>query len=176
MRFRFLTFCLILIYNCSCTSTYNNFNPQKKFDKNQLQQDFSLARNVLEKIHPNLYWYMPKDSMDMYFKTGYERIKDSMTEQDFNWKIIAPIVHQIHCGHTSIRLSEGYEKWAKNKVFASFPLYVKCWNDTMVVVANLDTTDRIFKRGTIITSINKISSKKNHQQNVVVFARRWICT
>jgi hypothetical protein len=125
-----------------------------------LQEDFTLARNVLEKIHPTLYWYFPKDSMDMYFNAGYNYLKDSMTEQDFNWKIMAPIVHQIHCGHTSIRLSEGYEKWAKNKVFASFPLYLKCWNDTMAVVANLDTTDRIFKRGTIIKSINKIPAKK----------------
>lgn len=160
MRFRFFTFCLILLYNCSCTSAYKNFNPQKKFDVHQLQEDFTLARNVLEKIHPTLYWYLSKVSMDMYFKAGYERIKDSMTEQDFNWKIMAPIVHQIHCGHTSIRLSEGYEKWAKNKVFASFPLYLKCWNDTMAVVANLDTTDRIFKRGTIIKSINKIPANK----------------
>ncbi len=160
MRFRFFTFCLILIYNCSCTSTYKNFNPQKKFGVNQLQQDFTLARNVLEKIHPTLYWYFPKDSMDMYFNAGYKYLKDSMTEQEFNWKIMAPIVHQIHCGHTSIRLSEGYEKWAKNKVFASFPLYLKCWNDTMAVVANLDSTDRIFKRGTIIKSINKIPANK----------------
>ena len=126
----------------------------------QLQQDFTLARNVLEKIHPNLYWYMPKDSMDMYFKAGYDKIKDSMTELEFNWKIMAPIVHQIHCGHTSIRISERYEKWSKNKLFASFPLYLKCWNDTMAVVANLDTTDRIFKRGTIIKSINKIPANK----------------
>jgi hypothetical protein len=160
MQFRFLIFCLILIYNCSCTSTYKNFNPQKKFGVNQLQQDFTLARNVLEKIHPTLYWYLPKDSMDMYFNAGYKYLKDSMTEQEFNWKIMAPIVHQIHCGHTSIRLSEGYEKWAKNKVFASFPLYLKCWNDTMAVVANLDSTDRIFKRGTIIKSINKIPANK----------------
>ena len=160
MRFRYFILWLTLIYTCSCTSTYKSFNPQQKFAVHQLQQDFTLARNVLEKIHPTLYWYMPKDSMEMYFNAGYKYIKDSMTEQEFNWKIMAPIIHQIHCGHTSIRLSEGYEKWAKNKVFASFPLYLKCWNDTMAVVANLDSTDRIFKRGTIIKSINKIPANK----------------
>ncbi len=160
MRFRYFILWLTLIYTCSCTSTYKSFNPQQKFAVHQLQQDFTLARNVLEKIHPTLYWYFPKDSMDMYFNAGYKYLKDSMTEQEFNWKIMAPIIHQIHCGHTSIRLSEGYEKWAKNKVFASFPLYLKCWNDTMAVVANLDSTDRIFKRGTIIKSINKIPANK----------------
>ena len=78
-RFRFLFLIILsaLLYSCATTK---NFIPNKKYSAQQLQQDFSLLRNILEKKHPSLYWYTPKDSMDMYFDTYYSTINDSMNE------------------------------------------------------------------------------------------------
>ncbi|MEP7237557.1 MAG: S41 family peptidase [Ferruginibacter sp.] len=149
-------FCLLFLY--SCASTNKNYNPNKKFSVQQLQQDYSLLRNILEKKHPSLYWYTPKDSMDFYFDTYYNSIKDSMTEQQFGWKIIAPLTNKIHCGHTSFGRSKEYNNWAADKKSPSFPLFLKCWNDTMAVTSNLNRKDAVLKRGTIITSINGIKN------------------
>src|SRR5215211_2168035 len=99
--FVYFLFCL-LFSGCSLSK---NYSPDKKFPMEELQQDFALLRNILENKHPSLYWYTPKDSMDNYFKQGYESIQDSMTELQFGWKIIAPLTNKIHCGHTSFSMS-----------------------------------------------------------------------
>jgi hypothetical protein len=146
---------VLLLYSCATTK---NYDPNKKYSPQQLQQDYSLLRNILEKKHPSLYWYTPEDSMDMYFNKYYSNIKDSMTEQQFGWQIIAPLTDKIHCGHTSFGRSKAYNNWVAGKKIPSFPLLLKCWSDTMAVTANLNRKDSVLKRGTLITSINGIKN------------------
>lgn len=155
---KIIFFVSVLLVLFSCASTSKNYNPNKKYSAQQLQQDYSLLRNILEKKHPSLYWYTSKDSMDMYFDKYYHDIKDSMTEQQFGWKIIAPLTDKIHCGHTSFAMSKGYNNWAAGKRFSSFPLFMKIWNDTMVVTNNLNRRDSVLKRGTLINSVNGMNS------------------
>jgi len=146
---------ILLLYSCATTK---NYDPQKKYSARELQEDYSLLRNILEEKHPSLYWYTPKDSMDMYFENYYGLIKDSMTEQQFGWKVIAPLTDKIHCGHTSFSRSTAYNNWAADKRQPSFPLFLKCWNDTMAVTNNMNRKDSVLKRGTLITSINGIKN------------------
>ncbi len=96
--------------------------------------------------------------MDYFFNEGYKAIADSMTELQFGWKILAPITATIHCGHTSFSMSKGWDKFIKRRNIPSFPLFLKIWNDTMVVTFNLNKGDSVLKKGTIITSINGIRS------------------
>jgi Peptidase family S41 len=154
---------VLFLYSCATTK---NYNPQKKYPATQLQQDYSLLRNILEKKHPSLYWYTGKDSMDIFFDKYYSEIKDSMTGQQFGWKILAPLTDKIHCGHTSFGMSREYNNWAVDKNFPSFPLFMKCWKDTMAVTANLNRKDSVLKRGTLITSINGI---KNSELTKIMF-------
>ena len=148
---------LIITLFCSC-SVSRNYDPNRKYSKEELQQDYTLLRNILEKKHPSLYWYTPKDSMDYFFDEGYKAITDSMTELQFGWKILAPLTATIHCGHTSFSMSKRWDKFIKYRLIPSFPLYLKIWNDTMVVTYNLNKKDSVIKRGTIITSINGLNS------------------
>ncbi len=138
------------LYSCSSSQ----FVPGKKYTPQELRSDYVLLRGILETQHPSLYWYTGKDSMDAYFDLFYSVIKDSMTEQQFAWKVLAPLVDKIHCGHTSVGMSKAYSKWARDKRFPSFPLFMKVWKDTMVVTANLDRKDSLFKRGMVITGVN----------------------
>ncbi len=146
---------LLSIFLIRC-SVLRNYNPDKKYPKQELQDDYTLLRNILEKKHPSLYWYTAKDSMDYFFDKGYEQIEDSMTELQFGWKIIAPLTHKIHCGHTSFSMSKGWNRFIKNKRIPSLPLYMKIWADTMVVTANFDRKDSVLKKGTLITAINGV--------------------
>lgn len=154
----FLFLVIPLLYSCAATN--KNYSPTKKYPKEQLQQDYTLLRNIFEKKHPSLYWYTSKDSMDMYFEKYYLAIEDSMTEQQFGWKIIAPLTRQLHCGHTSFSMSKAYNKWVGNKKFTEFPLFMKFWNDSMAVTANLNRKDTVFKRGTLVTSVNGMRYKE----------------
>ena len=76
MRRHYLLFFLPFLFSCSAS---RNYKPNKKYSKQQLQQDYTLLRHILEKKHPSLYWYTSKDSMDYYFDAGYNAIRDSMT-------------------------------------------------------------------------------------------------
>ncbi len=145
-----------LLYSCS--SSKKVYNPDRFFPKKVLQEDYTLLRIVLEKKHPALYWYTPKDSMDMYFDDFYRQIKDSMTEQQFGWQIIAPLTQKIRCGHTGFGMSKKWNAYYKDKQVPCFPLHLKIWNDTMVVTVNLNKKDSILKRGCLITSINNIKA------------------
>ena len=152
----FSTLFIVTLF-CSC-SVSRNYDPNRKYSKEELQKDYVLLRNILEKKHPSLYWYTPKDSMDYFFNEGYKAIADSMTELQFGWKILAPLTATIHCGHTSFSMSKGWNKFIKGRHIPSFPLYLKIWNDTMVVIHNLNKNDPVIKNGTIITSINGLKS------------------
>ncbi len=136
---------LFLLVICSGCSVSKNYAPGKKFSREQLQEDYSLLRNILEKKHPSLYWYTAKDSMNIYFDQGYQNITDSMTELQFGWQIIAPLTNKIHCGHTSFSMSSHWARFIKDKRMPSFPLHLRVWADTMVVVANLNKRDSVIK-------------------------------
>ena len=145
---------------CGCAASNKHYKPDKKFSQQDLQQDFTLLRNILEQKHPSLYWYTPKDSMNFYFDSLYHNIPDSMTELQFGWKILAPLTQKIHCGHTTFGMSKNWSKFIRNKTIPSFPLFLKVWGDTMVVTANLNRKDSLIKPGALITSINGV---RNHE-------------
>ena len=155
----YFVFFIILLSITSCSTLSKNYNPNKKFSQAELQGDFSLLRNILEQKHPALYWYTPQDSMNYYFDSLYKSIPDSMTELQFGWRVIAPLTQKIRCGHTSFSMSKQWNKFSRYKRTPSFPLFLKVWADTMVVMGNLNRKDSLIKRGTLITSINGMSNK-----------------
>lgn len=163
MKKFFISYLIVVPWLVSCVSSQKTYTPYKKYPKEQLQKDYSLLRNILETKHPSLYWYTPKDSMDYYFSQYYNAIEDSMTEQQFGWKILAPLTDKIHCGHTSFGMSKAYNNWISRRQLPSFPLFMKVWNDTMAVTGNLNPKDSVFKRGTIVTGINGLTNTQMQQ-------------
>ncbi len=154
--FRFISGIFLLsLFSCAASK---NYNPNKKYSAESLRQDYTLLRNILEKEHPALYWYSSKESMNNIFDLGYTSIEDSMTELQFGWKILAPFTSSIHCGHTSFKMSRQWNQFIKNRNIPSFPLWLKVWKDTMMVIENRNKKDSIIKTGSFIKSINGVSS------------------
>lgn len=143
-----------------CSAGKSSFSPAKKYAPEQLQRDYGIFESVLEKHHPSIYWYTPKDSMDTYFREGRERLKDSLTEPAFR-KVLSYVAAKINCGHTTVRSSKNWSKYSDTvRLGKMFPLTVKVWEDAMVVSGNLNRRDSILKRGTVVTGINGMSWKK----------------
>lgn len=144
---------LIFIAACFCSCAVSkNYNPNKKFGKEQLTKDYQIFRGALEEAHPSLYWYTPKDSMDLYFDRGFNIIKDSMTETQFR-TVLSYVVAQIKCGHTSVRPSRAMSKYLEGKV-SPFPINIKAWGDTAVVTSNINKKDSNVVRGVLLQSID----------------------
>jgi len=165
MRILLILFCGVLITGCAVNSS--SFSPAKKYSPERLQKDYSIYQQILEEVHPGLYWYQSKDSMDYYFNYGREQLKDSLTETDFR-KVLAYVTARINCGHTSVRASKYYSRYADTaRISRIFPLSLKIWsgrtrleNDTAVVAANLNQRDSLLKRGTVIKKINGLLMEK----------------
>ncbi len=160
MAKQLLPFIVFISLLSGCATSFKNYNPDKKFSRQELQSDYTLLRNILEKKHPSLYWYTAKDSMDFCFDSLYRAIPDSMTELQFGWNILAPLTQKIHCGHTSFAMSKNWGRYLKDKRIPAFPLLLKVWGDTMIVTGNLSKNDSILKNGTQITSINGLNTKQ----------------
>jgi len=138
----------------SCGINRSSFTPSKKYSPQQLQRDYAVYRGALEKHHPGLYWYTSKDSLDHYFEKGRSMLNDSLTEPAFR-KVLSYVTSRINCGHTSVRTSKSWNRQRDTALLnRMFPLSVKVWPDTMVMIANLNRRDSTLQRGHVITSIN----------------------
>ena len=152
-------FFLVIILITGCASVKQGaYNPAAKLPSELIKEDFSVLKKILEANHPSLYWYTSKDSIDVYYNQTLSSLNDSLTEFQFkNW--VAWFVTKIRCGHTSVRPSKAYTAYALTHRSNQFPLYLKAWGDTLAVIGNLNRGDSIFKRGTIITSIEGLSNR-----------------
>ncbi len=149
-------FCMLFCWSCS-SSRSGQYSIQQKYAPSELQEDAQILEKILESNHPSLYWYTPKEKMDGYFAETIHGIQDSLNEVEFRNRI-AVLISQIRCGHTIVRYSNQFIKsLSKNRV-PQFPLSIKTWDDSLVVLANINAKSNI-KRGTIITSINGRSNR-----------------
>lgn len=148
----FFLVCILFLLS-SCTATrHNKYDPAKKIPAPKLKEDFSLLKKIFEANHPSLYWYTPKDSLDLYFEKAMLSIDDSLTESQFK-NTVALFVSNIKCGHTSVRSSAAYSDYVNIHKPARFPLLIKTWGDSLIFLGSLNKQDTLFKRGTVITSI-----------------------
>jgi len=144
---------LACVFTACTSSKIRHYQFNQKTAAPQLQQDVVLLKKILEANHPSLYWYTPKDTIDAAFAAAINSITDSLTETAFRNKV-ASVISQIKCGHTSVRFSANYSKVIEQHRYPCFPLSIKTWGDSMVVLGSFFPRDSTFKRGTIITAIN----------------------
>lgn len=148
-----LTILIISLFTSCISYKISNYSFNRKLPADKLQSDFKLLKKILEANHPSLYWYIEKDSLDYFFNEAINSITDSLNEIQYRNKV-SSVISKIRCGHTSVRFSKNFSEQASNYNYPLFPLHIKVWNDSMVVLSNAYNNDTILKRGTIITSIN----------------------
>lgn len=143
---------VVILTGCAVNS--RSYSPSKKYSPEQLLEDFTVCENVLKESHPSLYWYRSPDSMNYYFNEARKELADSMNEADFR-KVLSTVISKIGCGHTTVRASRAAGKYRDtSRVIRVFPLSLKLWNDTAVVVSNLHRRDSLLTRGVMVTKIN----------------------
>lgn len=145
----------VLLLSGSCAVNKSSYNFNKKFSPAQLQQDYELFENVLKESHPSLYWYLPKDSVDYYFKVGAGWLKDSLPEYKFR-NVLSYVLAHLHCGHTSARASKAAAKYSDRTRSLMFPLNIKAWKDTVIVTSNFSRKDTNVMRGVLLKSIDSL--------------------
>lgn len=157
MKLRDVIYLVALILLTACSTSRKSFS-EKKYSPAALKKDYVIFRGALEESHPSLYWFTPKDSMEIFFNEGYNSLTDSMTEREFRMRLLKVVTH-IKCGHTSVSYSKKYSRYLDTADLKLFPLAFKVWKDTLAVTANLNKNDSILTRGVIVTAINNYPAK-----------------
>jgi Periplasmic protease len=99
----YLIFLVLILNGCISTKTYNQ-RIEKKYSPKELRQDVDFVKRKLVKLHPDLYWYISKENFDKEFDSLKLAIKDSLTSQEFYYKL-APLVSSVRQGHTRLILN-----------------------------------------------------------------------
>jgi hypothetical protein len=149
----------LLVWICGllCLVELNAQQPYSalpKYSKAQVREDALVLKKVLDANHPSLHWFTPKQTLDSAFEQMLNSITDSLNEIEFRNKI-APWIALIKCGHTTALYSKQFIKNLPQYRYPRFPLQIKFWEDSAVVLSNGYFKDSIIQRGTIVQSINK---------------------
>jgi peptidase S41-like protein len=88
-------------------------SPLPKFSPDQLREDFQIARRALEEGHSGIYRYTPKAELDRVFDAASKSLDRPMDAVEF-FRVLAPAVAAIKCGHTNVTLPEAFRKEINN--------------------------------------------------------------
>ena len=109
-RYSILLFSLLLV-NCSTVEQYNK-KLEQPIAPEKLQKDVDYVQHKLEKLHPSLYKYIPKEALNTKFDSIRKFINKPMTSKDFYF-LISPVVASVRQGHMMV--SPPFKKIDKKK-------------------------------------------------------------
>ncbi len=93
---------LIIIVLAGCVSVKNhNRKIEQKYSVKQLKNDVDYVYNKLQKLHPELYWYISKEKLDYKFDSLKTTIKEPLTSLEFYHKI-SPVIACVGQGHIQV--------------------------------------------------------------------------
>lgn len=154
---------LLLIIVAGCTSVkQHNAHLNDLISEKKLKSDVDYAYKKLQKLHPKLYWYIPKKDLDYKFDSLKNTITQPMTSLDF-FKKLSPVVAEVRQGHTITypslkRFTKKEAKSLKKKGIGPLSQFeFEIFDNKMYVVKN-NSYDKTIKKGTEIITINGINT------------------
>ncbi len=93
-----LIFSIVIFSSCKSVEKYNK-QVSKKHTPKELRDDVDFAYKKLKRLHPNLYLYIDKYSLDNKFDSLKKSIITKMSSQDF-YKKMSPVIASIRQGHS----------------------------------------------------------------------------
>lgn len=91
---------VLVIINCNSTKKYNKAIV-KKHSVAELHKDIDYTFKKIEKLHPNLYWFITKEQLEHKIDSVKNSITGPMTSKEFFF-VLSPLVSEIRQGHNSV--------------------------------------------------------------------------
>lgn len=152
---------ILLAAALSSCASIKRHNEQRAacIDPEELKEDIDYAYLKLQKMHPQLYWYISKKDLDYKFDSLKQTINQPLTPIQFYFKL-QPVIADIREGHLSLKipmkkLTKKEIKTLENKkgMFSRFEYYLQ--DDHLFIIENKDSIENI-KPGTEILAINNV--------------------
>ena len=119
----------------------------------KLREDFRILRGALEEGHPGIYRYTPKPVLDRRFDQAENALDHPMNVYEF-YRIVAPVVAAIKCGHTGVRVSPDLTKDKPR-----LPLVVRVLDGKIYVLRDLSDAQGALA-GEEIRAVNGLAADK----------------
>lgn len=148
---RILIIIVTFLISIQCL-TAQDFGDFPKIEKEKLLNDLDLLYQGLDKFHTGMYWYTPKDSVELAFEKAKKQINTDLNVLEFH-KIIAPLVALSREDHTDIYLPDFVGK-KLDKEIKFLPLTVVFLGKELYIVKNGSDLKEFDLEGKIIESIN----------------------
>lgn len=104
------TLAILIIYSTSFQFSFaQDFGNFPDIKKEKLLNDLDILYQGLDKFHSGMYWYTPKDSVDIAFQEVRKKITNDLNVLEFH-KLIAPLVALSREDHTNISRPESVIK------------------------------------------------------------------
>jgi hypothetical protein len=140
-----------LFFATTSTAQPSPYDPAQTYPPNQLKTDFRALRKDLELVHPALYRYTSRITMQKFFDSLDRAIDKPMTGQEF-LNLILLLNGKICDGHTMFL--PGVAQTRYNDTLGKFlPLSLDYRDDRLTVLEN-NSTDRSICTGDEIVAIN----------------------
>lgn len=146
MRRTFLLLMVLLLPMQLCQS-------QAKFTREELRADFQVLRQALEEGHIGIYRYTNKAEMDRIFERGAQSLDRAMDGYEF-YRIVAPVVAAIKCGHTRMQLPDALRQELEKRL-PLLPLQVRVLDGKVFVQRDFAHSDHRLA-GSEINAINGV--------------------
>lgn len=108
-----------------------------RFEPKQLQQDFRILRSALEEGHSGIYRYTKKPDLDAIFDAAARMLDRPMDALEF-YRIAAPAVAAVKCGHTQVAPPQDLLK-SMGASLALFPFSVEVLDGKVYVYRDYAT-------------------------------------
>jgi len=160
MKKVFLIAISLFIIGCSSV-TKNNRQAAELQSVNDLRSDVDYAYKKMQRLHPNLYWYISKKDLDYKFDSLKTTITKPMNSFDF-FKKISPVIASVRQGHMSVfpltkQPTEMEAKALTSKGVGPFSQFeFDIINDKMYVTKN-KSYNKSIKPGTEVVAINNVN-------------------
>lgn len=143
---------LISMSLCTNSCTQNKLPVKEILTSEELRQDFSALREILEETHPGLYTYKSKSTIDSIFDSNYLTLNKTMTRKEF-MLLTCKVVSQIGDGHLKI-VPPKTQLDSLDLGRTAIPFNVYLDNDKLYVRKNYSPLEDREFRGAQIVSIN----------------------
>jgi hypothetical protein len=134
------------------------YDPQRRYQPAQLQEDVRLLRGALEEAHPGLNWYTSARDLDQAFDDAQAALTRPMTERELHG-LLAPVVTLIRDGHTGLEMSAAHDAWSDRQDVAFLPFGLWLEGDELYVVRNA-SSDPSIQPGDRLLEVNGIPASK----------------
>jgi len=129
-----------------------DFGSLPKIEKEKLLNDLEILYQGLDKFHSGMYWYTPKDSIDLAFEAVKKIIRSDLNVLEFH-KLIAPLVALSREDHTNIYLPSIVKEKINDEI-RFLPLTVVFLGEELYCVKNGSDFQDFALEGKLIESIN----------------------